>query len=208
MYDRRGTAANWVFAREVRRERELRDAAARAKLVARERRGLGCEVVFLAHGRAVFEVVAAVGPEPTLQDVVCVERAGGPAHHALVAVTGEHAFAKLVASQQFEFDGAHDMPFSELVGVIGFEPTVSCSRSRRDNQVSLHPDGPWRPKPLSPPIFATEGPASRHAVAFWYLRPGHQEEAFGVLFDAVGAGAVRSPDFGDRLPVELQVRER
>jgi hypothetical protein len=26
------------------------------------------------------------------------------------------------------------------VGVAGFEPTTSCSQSRRDNQTTLHPD--------------------------------------------------------------------
>ena len=28
----------------------------------------------------------------------------------------------------------------EVVGVVGFEPTVSCSQSTCDNQASLHPD--------------------------------------------------------------------
>lgn len=30
--------------------------------------------------------------------------------------------------------------FSMMVGMIGFEPMVFCSQSRRDNQASLHPD--------------------------------------------------------------------
>ena len=29
---------------------------------------------------------------------------------------------------------------SELVGVIGFEPTTSCSQSRHSSQAELHPD--------------------------------------------------------------------
>ena len=29
---------------------------------------------------------------------------------------------------------------SRLVGMIGFEPMVFCSQSRRDNQASLHPE--------------------------------------------------------------------
>ena len=81
-----------------RQERAV-DAASRTQLIAREQRLLGAQMTRLAHRRAVAQVVAAVGPESPLDDVVRVAPGGGTLDAAMT-VAREHGGAKDVARQQ------------------------------------------------------------------------------------------------------------
>lgn len=54
---------------------------------------------------------------------------------------GRHVFiVKKDAKKQKRPDAKHQVHSCYVVGMIGFEPMVFCSQSRRDNQASLHPE--------------------------------------------------------------------
>jgi hypothetical protein len=87
----------------MRRQDDVRDAAALAQLLARDQGLLGLEVTRLAHGRTVVEVVTTVREQTTLDDVVGVElgteipTSRAPAAHS--PIPGEDGLAKLVSCE-------------------------------------------------------------------------------------------------------------
>ena len=95
-----------LVAIEMLREQHVLDSGRRTQLSAAERRALRGEMMRLADGSAVPEVVATVAPEAALQNVVRVERRG-LADHAAAAVTLEDGLPEAVASEQWVCRGHH-----------------------------------------------------------------------------------------------------
>lgn len=94
---------------------DLRDAGGDARVFDAQHRLLAEQVVVLADRRAVVEVVSAIGPQATLDQVVRVELTfrcflcGLTAEHAPELVAREYTFPKDVACEKFRF---HDMSIS------------------------------------------------------------------------------------------------
>src|SRR4029079_17443303 len=84
---------------EVWRQQDLRDPRRLPEFVAGEGSLLGDQVVLLANGDAVREIVAAIGPELPLDDMVGVAgRAAADA--AFASVARENGLPEIVSGEQ------------------------------------------------------------------------------------------------------------
>src|SRR5438105_253418 len=111
---------------EVMRNDHTADAAGLAHLVDRLDRHLALQVMLSADGRAIVEVVATVGEEPALDDVVSVYRRRAAEDTAMV-VAFEDAFAEGVACEQWRIHDALRDCVQELAVGEGVEPSCRLS---------------------------------------------------------------------------------